>query len=504
MKAITCLLGLSLLLFCACGNKKTKEDPMPTPVESYYPTEIAQIMRNSCANAGCHDGVGVDPTQLSLNTWENMFKGASYGGVIVPYRPSASYLFYHLNAYPSLGGVASLNFMPPASFSAPLDSVTVLKIKDWIANGAPNKDGVIKFADDPNRKKVYVANSGCDLVSVIDVETNLIMRHVGVGSKKTLGYREGSAIGTIQSPHYLKVSPDGQYWYVTIIGTNGRGVEKYRTSDDSFVGSITLPITFDQVAHIDISSDGKKGIISNYNTSNPAIAVLNLETMTLTKVIAGIGGGKPHGLVFLNDNTIFVTGYLDNQIYKVNLTSEDILETIAIDKPSLGKTNTNPYDIMLNADKTKLYASCKKTNEMVEVDVTTNMVTRRVDVGASPALFDIDTQNNLLYVACQLEPNTSSNSTGCVSVIDLSNFTEIKKIYNVGNQPRVVRVCEFNHTLYVCNENVNGQGVPPHHASECGGNIGYVTLVDLTTKDRKVGSFENQLFTQPIGMDIRK
>ncbi len=492
---LCCLLGICLLTACKRDKaEKPKDNSIPT--ETMYPADIAPIITQKCANSGCHDG-RVNPSSLALNTWENTMKGASYGAVIIPYRPNLSYFFLHSNTYTSLGN-ALTPIMPPAYFSPPIDSANMAKIKEWIANGAPDKNGKILFADNPDRSKLYVVNSGCDLVTIIDAETNLQMRYIGVGSKRHLGFKEGSGIGPIQSPHYLNVSPDRKYWYVTLI--QGNAIEKYNAEVDTFVARLEIP-TFGQIAHISITPDGTKGIASNYDAGNPAIAVLDLVNMTTTKIISGIGG-RPHGLVFYDNNTAYVAGYISNIVYKIDLVTGDIIENIFTDNPSLGKTNTNPYDLMFNQDKTKLYVSCANTNEMIEINPITDAVTRRVDVGKKPLLFDIDFQTNTLLVASQQETNSSFSLKGCVSVVDLNTFTLTKKIFNLGNMPRVVRINPQKRIAYVCSENVDGID-PPHHASDCAGSNGYVRIIDLNIMDRDPNAFKNELSIQPIGMVLR-
>jgi hypothetical protein len=38
------------------------------------------------------------------------------------------------------------------------------------------------WSDNPNRKKYYVLNQGCDVVTVFDAETQLPMRYITVGN----------------------------------------------------------------------------------------------------------------------------------------------------------------------------------------------------------------------------------------------------------------------------------------------------------------------------------
>ncbi|HRD39221.1 MAG TPA: hypothetical protein PLC65_11360, partial [Bacteroidia bacterium] len=114
-----------------------------------------------------------------------------------------------------------------------LSKEEVQTIKNWIDAGAPDVNGNVKWADNPNRKKLYVINQGCDVVTVFDSETQLPMRIVDVGVDPN----------NIESPHMVKVSPDGQYWYVVF--TNSDKMQKFRCSDDQLVATVSLGANYD-------------------------------------------------------------------------------------------------------------------------------------------------------------------------------------------------------------------------------------------------------------------
>ena len=209
--------------------------------EGNFPTEVAKIIQSRCATPGCHDNTSKNGAAgLSLETWDEMFKGTKNGAVVIPYFHQQSTLFLYCNTFEELG-VSGKPTMPYNS--APLSKEQVILLRDWINKGAPDAKGNIKFADNPKRKKYYVVNQGCDLVTVFDAETKLPMRYVQVGNN----------LSKIESPHQIRVSPDGEYWYVLFL--TGDYFQKYRASDDSFVAEVKIGTgswnTFQ------ISSDGK-------------------------------------------------------------------------------------------------------------------------------------------------------------------------------------------------------------------------------------------------------
>mgnify|MGYP007026263341 CR=1 FL=1 len=106
-------------------------------------------------------------------------------------RPDQSFMMFFVNTYEELGP----SLTPQMPYGAdPLSKSEVLMIENWIAQGAPNKDGFVKFSDDSEREKIYILNQGCDLLGVMDKETRLMMRYIDVGT----------SVG-IEAPHFIQI-----------------------------------------------------------------------------------------------------------------------------------------------------------------------------------------------------------------------------------------------------------------------------------------------------------
>jgi DNA-binding beta-propeller fold protein YncE len=280
MKQIVFLLSI-FLVFQGCTYDK--EVVLQTTPNNGYPKEIAAIVINKCATSGCHDDISKDAASgLNLISWDKMFEGTNTGPVVIPYRADQSTAMYFTNTYPEYG----ISLMPKMPINlAPLNKDEIKLLNDWILRGAPNDKGFVKFSDNPNRKKIYISNQSCDLVDVIDEETGLIMRSINVGADPQ----------TIEYPHMIRVSPDGQFWYVVFY--NSTVVQKYRTSDESFVGQVDIGQGLWNT--IAISDDSKSAFVVNW-TGNGTIAYINLETMT--KIVTYTGYTYPHQGYRMNNN----------------------------------------------------------------------------------------------------------------------------------------------------------------------------------------------------------
>ena len=136
--------------FQACTNKVAY--PF---ADSNYPKEIAQILITSCATDGCHNQQSYQNAGgLLLESWEAIMNGSNNGACVIPYSPENSSLLYYINT-DSTEGIVAKPTMPINK--APLTKADYKILRDWIANGAPNSDGIVHFHSKPLAdKKQYL------------------------------------------------------------------------------------------------------------------------------------------------------------------------------------------------------------------------------------------------------------------------------------------------------------------------------------------------------------
>jgi len=469
-----------IILFVVVGINSCNEEDDPEPAfnDGCYPPAVAEIMVKKCANSGCHNAQSkVAAGGLDLSTWEAMFLGNRNGAVTIPYRSDQSTVCYFTNTDSTLGIVQKPN-MP--FNGTPLSQTEYLTIRNWIDAGAPNCAGEIKFSGAPNRKKFYVANQGCDLVGVHDAETKVIMRYIDVGNS-----------AAIESPHMIKVSPDGQYWYVAFI--NSTVLQKFRTSDDTFVAEAN--ITQGSWNTFTISADGTKAWVVDF-TQNGRVAYVNLNTMQLELMYQGAGlFTSPHGsAINSNGNTLYVTGQIGNILYRADVTDPMNPDITEIDINTSGAPNADPHEVAFSPDGSKYFVTCSGRDEVRVFDATNDAFITAIPTGDLPLEMSFSPDNGLLFVT-----NEVGNS---VTVIDYTNLTAVKTI-NVGFQPHGLAVDDVKNQVYVANRNTpSSGGPPPHHTSSCGGRNGYLTIINMNTLEL-VPSFKMELSVDPYSVSVR-
>lgn len=466
------LIACVLILVSSCR----KDAALYVEGQSGYPLEIEKIVHAKCAVEGCHNSQSATAASgLDMTTWESLFKGNRGGAVVIPYWHNLSSLFLFSNVHEDLGNISEPT-MPLNR--APLLREEIIKLKEWINNGAPNADGFVKFSDNPNRKKYYVVNQGCDLVTVIDKETELQMRYVQVGHTNAS-----------EAPHRIIVAPDMQHWYVIFI--NSDVIQKYRTSDDSFVAQAT--ISHGSWNTFVITPDSKTAFVADMATGR--IANVDLNTMQLRVTYSGYG--FPHGVAF--DNNILYT--LDSQgdrLFKIDV-SDPMDETFSEISLPVGST---AHEITFSPDGSKYYIVAQGRDEILVFNKSDDQLITTIRTADFPQELAISKSKNLLFVTCMEDRLSFPGKIGSVVMIDIATNTIVKKVFT-GFQPHGVYVDDEKGFALVANRNVSTEGPAPHHSSFCGGKNGNLSFIDLNSLNVR---FEKQqeLSVDPYAIDERR
>src|ERR1044071_2713903 len=211
----------------------------------------------------------------------------------------------------------------------------------------------------------------------------------------------------IDGPHGIVISPDRQFYYVTIAHGRPFGtVWKYSTKNDAVVGKATLGLF---PATLDISRDGNFLFVVNFNLHGDMVpsTVSVVSTQTMTEVARIPTCTMPHGsrlnpqgtkqysacmmddmLVEIDTRTLKAARYFvvtKNQ--EKGLTSPPLArETHSMhsmaghgsEPPKPGDNSCSPTWAEPSADGSSVFVACNASSEIVEVDANKWSLVRRI------------------------------------------------------------------------------------------------------------------------------
>lgn len=450
-----------------------------------YPLAIGKIITENCSVSGCHNSKSFEAASgLNLETWESMFRGSNSGSSVVPFNSRFSPLCYFINTYPDLGS-QNTPVMPLNKPSLSYDQVK--SIKDWIDGGAPDIKGNVMWADNPQRKKFYAVNQGCDVVTVFDAETQLPMRYIEVGRP-----------GVQDVPHQIRVSPDGKYWYVVFVRYNF--MQKYNCSDDSFVANIPMsPLAagtgvtdaFDWNTMI-ITKDSKMAYCVSWTLAGK-VAAIDLENHRLVHFL--VIPNYPHAVALSADEKfVYVGQQQGNYFSKIDTSFSSIVDySIQNGLPPNQGSSLDIHDILLSPlNPDELIITCQTSNEVRIFNTSSYTTTAVINVGVYPQEVIYSPVNGQFYVSCTYDSTASSGSVGVLTRINAYNYNDVQKI-QIGYQPHGMAIDEKKKIMYVLSRNQGG--LVQHHTSQCAGKNGFVNFMSLV--DHKIQNRKYELSVDP-------
>ena len=276
--------------------------------------------------------------------------------------------------------------------------------------GAPDPEAGTTSSG-PSGYVLFVGLESEDAVAIVDPGSGQVLRKIPVGVSTE----------DIEGVHALTVSPDGQFYYLSIAhGWPYGSVWKMTTANDSLVARTNVGLFPATTA---ITPDGMWLFVANYNLhgdpQTDTVSVVHTPTMTEVKQIQVCT--KPHGLVSSHDGSaVYVSCTRDNVLKKISVSSLSVVDstsTLTEEDLADGKV-CYPAGLALSPNDGELYVACHRHAE-IRVMATANLgtFTNTIPVGDGPYLIKVDPAGERLYV-----PNRNDQS---YTVIDLASGTPV-------------------------------------------------------------------------------
>jgi YVTN family beta-propeller protein len=245
-----------------------------------------------------------------------------------------------------------------------------------------------------------IGSDGASTVSVIDTQTDKIVRSIEVGP----------------NPHGLAIAPDGRQILVGAYGTNQVLLVDTRT--DQIVKRLPVPMPHNSV----LSPDGHTAYVGSQKQGATAIVILDLIQGTRVGTIPL--AKTPRGLALSPDaKQLYVTVAGADAVQVVDLASQRVIGQIPV--------GASPHHVLMLPNGTAGLVVSQGPGTLEFFDPMRRTVSHIVQVGTNPHWLAVSTDGRTAYVT-----NEGSQD---VSIVDIASGT-VTATVQVGNAPRKIVV----------------------------------------------------------------
>lgn len=278
---------------------------------------------------------------------------------------------------------------------------------------------------------VYVLSESADKIALV--------RFGPDGARVDRQIDTGDMPVDIDGPHGIVISPDRQFYYVSIAHGRPFGtVWKYSTKDDALIAKTTLGLF---PATLDISPDGAFLFVVNFNLHGDMepSSVSVVSTQTMTEVARLKTCTMPHGSRLNSQGTKqYSACMMDDMLVEIDTRSLKVTKQFALTKkdnatsgmkhsgghgmepPKPGDKSCSPTWAEPSVDGSSVYVACNNSSEIVEVNTRDWQIVRRIAARAGVYNLDI-TRDGLRLIATNKRDQS-------VSIYELKSGRELARL----------------------------------------------------------------------------
>ena len=332
--------------------------------------------------------------------------------------------------------------------------------------------------------RAYVAAESEDEVAVLEFTPE-----GGLSVEKVI--RVGRWPAEIEGPHGMFFDPSGEYWYLTLgHGFPNGYLLKYETGPDTVVAATELGFF---PATVSLTPDGVLAfaVNSNFYGDHVPSTVSVVDTEEMYEIEQVTTCTMPHGsrmspdgmhnysACMMDDQLVEMSTFSLEVTRRLNLvTGEPVDEPVAHgggmgaggmaggatgDMGGSGMAACSPTWTTLSGDGRFVYVACNRGNEIVQVDIESWSVARRMPADGAPYNLALTHDGSRLLATLK--------GSGHLAVWNLDTGEQLAKIESTQEVTHGVVVTSDNRFAFVTVEGIGGQP-------------GIVEVIDLATYER--------------------
>jgi deoxyuridine 5'-triphosphate nucleotidohydrolase len=293
-----------------------------------------------------------------------------------------------------------------------------------------------------------------------------LVRYGPAGARVDRATTTGFMGADLDGPHGVMIAPDGKHWYTTTAHGKPFGfLWKYTTTADSLVGRVMLG-SFPATGQL--TPDGALAFVVNFNLHGEMVpsSVSVVATDEMVEVARIQTCTMPHGSRISPDGTKqYSACMMDDMLVEIDTRSLAVARHFMLGKGrehgmsgapgqhggahNMNAVTCSPTWAQPSSTGASVFVACNKSDEIVEVDVASWRVLRRIPSG--PGVYNLAvTRDGKLLIA--------TNKRGqSVSVFDVASGRELGRIPTKRRVVHGVTVTSDNRYAFITVEGIGSE-----------------------------------------------
>ena len=305
---------------------------------------------------------------------------------------------------------------------------------------------------------IYATAESEDEVSLLRFDGNKIHLHENI--------KVGVNPVEIEGPHGINISPDGDYWFLSMahgVGSPNGILYKYSTKTNNIVGQVELGFF---PATLEVSRSTGLLYIVNFNLHGghdqiSSVSIVDPELMIeIERVETGV---MPHGSRLLNNGLKhYSVAMMSGELFELDAAEMVITRKLKTSNSKMSHhskmhhnhSNHNmdksmPTWVYPSPDDKLLYVVNSGTNEVLEIDIKRWSIQRKFSTSKGP--YNCEVSNDGKYLVVTYKPD------GYTGIWDLNKGIELAKIKNSRKVSHGVVISPDSKFAFVTVEGIGGE-----------------------------------------------
>ena len=305
---------------------------------------------------------------------------------------------------------------------------------------------------------IYATAESEDEVSLLRFDGNKIYLHENI--------KVGVNPVEIEGPHGINISPDGDYWFLSMahgVGSPNGILYKYSTKTNNIVDQVELGFF---PATLEVSRSTGLLYIVNFNLHGghdqiSSVSIVDPELMIeIERVETGV---MPHGSRLLNNGLKhYSVAMMSGELFELDAAEMVITRKLKTSNSKMSHhskmhhnhsnhtmDNSMPTWVYPSPDDKLLYVVNSGTNEVLEINIKRWSIQRKFSTSKGP--YNCEVSNDGKYLVVTYKPD------GYTGIWDLNKGVELAKIKNSRKVSHGVVISPDSKFAFVTVEGIGGE-----------------------------------------------